>query len=67
MANNFGKCVRIEMEYESGRVMAAEGDQAEFIARWWNSCEGLAFAHEMRFQGAPLQVKVEPREVEPRG
>lgn len=55
------KATKIKITYEDGSVMGTSGKdllgefKAEAIMKWWNSCEGLAFAHGWKFDAEPLK------------
>lgn len=51
MAESDKNAVYIEIRYEDGSVKYAEGDDAEKIVNWWNSCETLNFIHGATYAG----------------
>lgn len=50
------KCVRIEYEYEDGRVYRATGDDAEAICKHYRSCEVMDAIHGGHYSGPQLQL-----------
>ena len=49
------KVIKIRVEYEDGTIKEAEGQDADAIMKWWNSCELMAFVHGSEFKGNPLK------------
>jgi hypothetical protein len=58
MARKTGKvAIRIEIEYEDGRVVHALGDDAFQILQHWNASEIMDWAHGTRYDGPQLKPK----------
>jgi len=52
------KCIRIEMEYENGKVFRAVGDEAEKINKWIGNATLLQYLHGAPYKG-PVMKEVE--------
>ena len=49
------RAVRIEIEYESGRVERAEGEDADTILKYWDSSVVMNSIHGFQYQGPLLK------------
>ena len=58
------KVVKIEITYQSGKVMGAEGDDADAIWRAIDSACMMDAIHGAKYEGPQLKVLVEERERE---
>ena len=53
------RAVRVEIEYEGGRVLRAEGEDADVILKHWQSGEVMNSIHGFQYQ-RPVLKEVRP-------
>jgi hypothetical protein len=53
------KCVSIRIEFDNGDVLTGRDAHADKVWRWWISLELFAYAHDVLFNGEPLQASIE--------
>jgi hypothetical protein len=51
-----GIAVRIEIEYETGEVRSATGDDAFLILQYWRGCEAHQAIHGGNYTGPTLKI-----------
>jgi len=52
------KVVKIEITYDDGSVLYAEGEDANKIVSWQASCETLAAVHGAKYSGPFMKERI---------
>lgn len=47
-------CTKLVMHWSDGTISLAEGEHAQKIMEWYNSCELMNCIHGAKFQGEPM-------------
>jgi hypothetical protein len=51
------KAIRIEIQFENGATLWAEGDDAEKLIRWFERCQRIANLNGADFDGPKMKQK----------